>query len=293
MEVKVPVGLSGFICKMREKRISYSTNRAFAGYSIWLLLKTKTKSGVIQDLEHQLPKLLKLTKLSRSSFYRHLNYASELGLIKTSRKNSSKITLTSYKKIQTEFILINKFIAVKYELKNKTSFSNILKSLEYKEAFEKMETGYKNAVNKTPSIRQAFKIQAEKEGIPDLEFNQENLLKLQIKAFQTGGAAVVYHYLFLVNPDFNRKLKTIAEKRNFFTGEKLDKLVKQNAYYEIQVLKKFGLLQVQNRPSIECTYKKDFIGDTRGKAPNRSRTYSKKGSVSVWNFTNSITFLNS
>ena len=70
MVVRVPVGLAGWMCLKREQRFRYSTNRAFKAYGLWLLLKTVTTSGRIQDYQDQLDTLQHLTRLSRATFYR-------------------------------------------------------------------------------------------------------------------------------------------------------------------------------------------------------------------------------
>jgi hypothetical protein len=47
------------MCLKREQRFRYATNRAFKAYGLWLLLKTVTTSGLIQDYQEQMESLMK------------------------------------------------------------------------------------------------------------------------------------------------------------------------------------------------------------------------------------------
>lgn len=272
MVVRVPVGLAGWMCLKREQRFRYSTNRAFKAYGLWLLLKTVTTSGRIQDYQDQLDTLQHLTRLSRATFYRHLNWCVELGLV---RKGKRDLNLCAYEKVIAGMDLPGGVHDLEYRAEDGPSIDKLLKALEYAEAREKMAFGLRATLRRTPAVVRAFHLFAAKQGKPDLAFTRENLFAMQVHAFCHGGAEDVYELLFGANPDFNRKLATIAFWRNMKSPS--------SAFYERRILEHAGLLKASARPPIECKYRQ--VPDTdlvKGRLRDRRRTWCTKEKAAVW-----------
>jgi hypothetical protein len=270
--VRIPYGLSGSLCLKREQRFRYSTNRAFKSYGLWLLLKTVTTSGHIQNYQEQLPDLMVLTRLSRSTFYRHLNWCVELGLVK---KGPQDLRLTSFERVSAELLLEGGAIDLQYDADSGPSIDQLLKALEYSEARAKMALGLKATIRRTPAVVRAFKLMAMYQGKPELEFTRENLFAMQKQAFCHGGAEDVYEMLFEANPDLNRKLETIAFWRNM-------KCI-STAHYERRQLEKSGLIHATSREPIQCKY--SCIPDSskvKGRLRERRRAWSQRTQSAIW-----------
>ena len=270
--VRVPVGLAGWMCLKREQRFRYATNRAFKAYGLWLLLKTVTTSGLIQDYQEQMESLMKLTRLSRATFYRHLNWCVELGLV---QKGKRDLRLTALDKITAEMDLPGGTHNLEYRAEEGPGIDKLLKALEYVEAREKMAFGLRATLRRTPAVVRAFQLMAAKQGKPDLAFTRENLFAMQVHVFCHGGAEDVYQMLFEANPDFNRKLETIAFWRNMKSPS--------SAYYERRILEDAGLLKANARPAIECKYRNEpETAIVKGRLRDRRRTWCQKSKSAVW-----------
>lgn len=270
--IKVPKHLPTYLVARRNKRCTYETNRHCKAYGLYLLLKTQTTSGVIDGIDGQLKHILKLTKLSRATFYRHLDWAASFGLVKRQR---TRLVLSSYSFVAEETgAAHDQFIEVEYDSKAEARIEDILKALEYSEASALMKIGLKATIRKTPAIGQAFKMQSAIMGKQGQEFNPANLMDAQMNAFRNGGAADVYQMLFKANPDINRSIEGIAKAR-FMKNP-------SSAFYERNKLGKVGLLKLEPRDPVVCNYIKSNEKLEKGKCENRQRQYNQKLKQAIW-----------
>lgn len=279
--IKILKGLSSDVVRFRAIRHKYETNRAIKAYSLWVLLKNETESGIIHHYEKQLPYLLELLKVSRATFYNYLRYAEQLKLIE---RQGGTIKLASYQSVIDDLCLIDKsFIYINYDLTHeKQKIEHILNTLEFHENSEKQAKAIEVKISKNSIIMAAFNLFWFGRGQPNIPFNLDNLKKVQKILFESGAAERIYIPLMeLVNPEIFRNSATIAAAHKY----KARRLVT----YLKRKLKKAGLIGIYKGDNPTCFYDKNSQeGIQRGKNPNAFCFYNSKDKTKVWHKPHSI-----
>lgn len=102
-----------------QMRNKYQTNRRLQLYSVLLLLKSQTKSGVLHYLSTQIKDLSKYCKISRSNLYTKINELESEGLV---TKSGNKLILSSWNTICEKLHTVyssKEVITIKYDTANK------------------------------------------------------------------------------------------------------------------------------------------------------------------------------
>lgn len=281
LKLKVLKGLSTELCRERELRYKYETNRAFKAAALFTYLRNQTSSDTIwlSHFKHAADKYASDMGISRASFYNYISYAQDLGLVEY---RSGRIQFTSYTKICKKYLLDTQLITISHDPAN-CSLEYTLKALEYEEARERMTMGLNSKVRNNPTVKAAFAVEASNLGVQEeVIFNPGDLFKLQQYAFAAGGSETTYETLFIANPDLNRNLFTIARAR------KMKSYI--SAQYERKRLEKLKLIIITERPMVQCPYKlAPEKGKIKGKSPKRRRCYDTEHKVAFWQLPHSIT----
>lgn len=273
--IKILTGLSTEVVKMREIRNKNKTNRNILAYALYTWLKNKTTAGVIHHYDKQLETLLEGSNISRSSFYRYLNYAEDLKLI-TRNTYTGTLKLAGYASVMENLYIIEKAFTTIYYDTDKHKLNFIFETLEIHENKARQLTAVNGKISKNPIVNSAFKLFWISQGVPDQAYTLDNLLKTQKLIFEKGTAARIYQPLMeIVNPHFNRSSYGIAAAHGYLRA--------RNTTYLKRKLVKRNLINVLDIEAPVCRYRKDRIeGNIRGKNENAFTTWNKAKNAAEW-----------
>jgi hypothetical protein len=217
--ITAPVELIAYSVGERAKVNKYETNRFIRAIGTWLILKSETTSGVIQEYSQQLPYLLAITQLSTASFYSRINFLVKEGLI---TKENNQLILASFQDAGNKYYLhnTNNKISFTYDPNGKQQIHYLLSAVEIKHNQELQAQALQRKLDKNPIIKvEQLKLIHECGGdvrkMNDSNYNRECLFALQLQSFeQYRKGSTIHNALHAFRADVNRGVKGIATAMN-------------------------------------------------------------------------------
>lgn len=274
VELRILKGLSSEAVRHRKLRTRYETNRDLKAYALFIWLKNLTRAGIIHNYEKQSAEICSGLKITRATFYKYLNYAEEICLIK---RKSGNLELSSWSTVMDQLYITDKiFTTVYYDTTNrKQTLPLILEALEFEENKEKQEASIRIKIAKNPQIRSAFELFCQIHNIK-AEFTPDNLAAVQKDIFKYGASESIYPALMdKVNPKIYRNSSSIASAHGY-KSPRLTTYLKRK-------LSNAGIAVILKSSKSACSYKKDRIeGKERGKNANATTFYNRQEKQKIW-----------
>lgn len=274
VELRILKGLSSEAVRKRTLRTRYETNRDLKAYALYIWLKNMTRAGIIHNYEKQSNEICSGLKITRATFYKYLNYAEQICLIK--RKNG-RLELASWSSVMEQLYITEKvFTTVYYDTTNeKQRLPLILEALEFEENKEKQEASIRIKIAKNPQVKTAFDLYCHLTGTK-AEFSVNNLAWARSQIFISGTAASIYPALMdKVNPKIYRNSSTIAAAHGY-KSPRLTTYLKRK-------LSSAGIATILKSSKSACSYKKDRVeGKERGKNANATTYYNRNEKQKIW-----------
>lgn len=217
--ITAPVELIAYAVGERAKVNKYETNRFIRAVGMWLILKSETTSGVIQDYTGQLPYLLSITQLSTASFYNRINFLIKEGLI---TKEGNNLILSSFDYAANKYLLhnVNSKISFTYDPNGKQQIHYLLSAVEIKHNQDLQAQALQRKLDKNPIIKvEQLKLihecGADVKQMNNNDYNRECLFALQQQSFeQYRKGSTIHDALHAFRADVNRGVKGIANAMN-------------------------------------------------------------------------------
>lgn len=281
IEFRFPQGLARSLINRRALVTKYETNRVLKAFDFFTCLKATNVCGVISGFHSQLPMLLPLCKISRSSFYTRLNDCAKLGLLKLDGNN---IRLHSWDNVcrlyDHEFTYYHK---INYDLNNETAnFQYFISALALHEQRVIITKQITKKFNQNPEVKKAHDTFAENFLTEVPEYSPASLHELQKFTYAQGAPVIFYDLLHKFNPDPHVTVKTIQKQFGFASH--------RSATYLKRNLAKRGLITVNKRTAIKHDYNnKEVLGAHKARKEKAYHTWYDPGTHSrTWHLTDEI-----
>lgn len=212
LSVKIPYDLARFAVWQRCIVNKYETNRFIKALDTWLILKSLTRSSLIQHWRKQKIDLVTACKCSESIFYTRLNQLKDLGLVRYDRNN---ITVCSWEDLGTVLeINTTEKITILYDISNSQRVQDWIIAASIKENQNRQAYLIRKKLNKNPALMMAateavLKAGAKKELLKDFSYFLSWLMILYRADFVQ--ASEIHDLLIEIRPDTNRGVKTMAK----------------------------------------------------------------------------------
>ena len=261
-------GAAAELCRHRELRNKYETNRSIKTWACYFLLKSKTTSGIIQKWTKQKGSLLAYLQMSENCFRARVAEMKALKLITLIGRNT--IQLTSYEKA-AEILDIPYTGLIKIEYDANTApgnqiFQYFLRAQEIRENQQAQLDALHYYANKNPQLKEVLTQLmlhhgADKAKLHLAEYFQERLLILQMHYFKHGSD--IWNVITTLRADINRSVTGIQSAHKYKAAQSVSYMKKRMAKLQLLTITK---KQVQS----ECRTRL-YISDTEGKKREAAR----------------------
>jgi hypothetical protein len=241
-QIKILKGIAPILVGIRDKRITYLTNRAIKDFDLLVCLKATTTAGHIKNYPAQLKSLLAFAKISKATFYTRLWNLQTMGMLTV---NNKTIHLKSWEAIAEIYGLAElQFHTINYDTDNKKqTIQYILNAIEIVENKQLQTKEAQRKLIKTPEIEEVFNTHCMAKN-KTADYTLKNLHAIQRETYATGAAD--YDVLHSINADTNRSAQSIKRAYNHHS-------IRNVAYMKRQLVLR-GLATVTNRVAPVCKY---------------------------------------
>lgn len=285
--VPVPIGLPEALVKRRVLKEKYEVNPDIKTVSIWLLLKSLTKSGLIKNWWAQKDDLLPFLHICERTFYSQLHKMQKLGLI-SEVDAAGNIRLISYEKAAALFDVAYsgmKYLPYNYKQHaKKQSFQYLLRAEEIRTAQSAQLCGLHNHLDKNPSLKTDLHQLLHQHGADmqrlykEPKYYQECLLQLQKRVFREGSAII--DTVFIRRADINRSVGTWASHHNYRS--------KQSVSYLKKVMQELDIVSVK-KDTVESDKRSRIYYEADGQRKEGYK-WVARGGKTTWFLTDQISF---
>lgn len=209
----------------KDKRLSKNTNPFLKAFSVWLILKSETTSGVLLSYRQQLPHIAFKCKMSVRTLEKNIKYLKNEGLLQVD-KMANRLVLESYDATRKYEINIDqREQTIYYDTNNDTALSEILVSIalmRFKERWMKM---YWKKLNQNPDKYKMLydllvEFKADASRLHEPGYFRECHLELMLQSFNEekpghSDAFQILHEDIEANPDLNARADTLAFKLGY------------------------------------------------------------------------------
>ncbi len=236
-------GAAAELCRHRELRTKYQTNRSIKTWACYFLLKSKTTSGFIQNWQRQKVDLLLYLQMSENCFRTRLAELHQLKLITLIGKRT--IQLTSYEKA-AEILDIPYTGLTKIEYDAATTpgnqiFQYFLRAQEISENQQQQLDALHYYANKNPQLKGVLQELLIKHGasvqqLDDKTYYQQRLFALQQHYFKHGSD--IWTVISQLRADINRSVNGIKRAHKYKAAQSVSYLKKRMAFLQLLTITK-------------------------------------------------------
>ena len=281
--VPVLIGATQSLVGARKKVVKYETNRQIKTWSFYFLLKSLTTSGQLQQWICQRQHLLAFTQCNEGTFRSRLNELKKLNLATVDA--GYNINLTSYRKAATILGIEYKgttLIAHKPGNGVSQSFQYSLMADEIRANQDDQLKAIRRKLSQNPLLAHSIDMLLCENGavyqnLNNLQYFQEQLLRLQKKAFREGSED--FALAFELRADLNRSQKKLQEVYNYISPRSIN--------YIKSVLKKAGLITIKKVKVESNVRSRIFVPGDDGR-PKQGYLWLKQQAATLWQLCDQI-----
>lgn len=240
LEIKIPVGFASKVVTDRDlhgERQKYRTNRTIKLADTWLVLKSLTTSGKIQNYKDQLESLAEICKVSEWTLRNRLKQLKEMQLVKftyydTGCRYEKDLLIANWNRFLDEFLIDTRFVEyhiVAYDsTEQKKTLEYAIRAIEFEENRYNQMLAIRSQLQKNPQLFNQLCVLMMKhvpgckpEDFSDIRKFIDRLFWLQKHSFKhwpkadNEGSKYVYELINQINACLDRSAKGIRRSHGY------------------------------------------------------------------------------
>lgn len=245
LTISIPVELARLAVSQRTLVNKYQVNQFIRCMDTWLVLKSLTRSGMIQDWNKQKNYLIKVCKCSETILRSRLSWLHKKNFLRYDRKDITIASYDSLAKILEIDLSAKKIIS--YDIDSKQRLQEWLIATEIEDNQQRQNFMILKRVNKNPLIKMQLIAAMIKDGADRTRLNDNLYFLSRMRSLYLADFVVasdIHDILIDIRPDNNRGVKGIGKAWN-------TKHAMTVSYWK-KILQAVGIIDVSKLQILSC-----------------------------------------